>query len=306
LEKIKSLKYFNPTFQVEVDWMLTQRCNYSCSYCSSYDNNQPFNFKTLEEYVSAFRYLSDRYGNKTIKLNFLGGEPTLFKQWVELINWLSSYNYVPHITTNLSIPVSSYVSKLNGKCLNFIIASFHSEHADLNMFYENAKILNDYGYLDKITIPADPNNWDYTLKCYEKLSEITWTSLVRIKNEFTDDISIAGSYLDYTKEQLKVFENTVRDDPYMEVDTGSDIVNPSIATIRLKYSNFKGMNCAVGRDRMHIVPSGDAYPSSCLLNYPKALMGNIFMKNIKVPKKAIKCPFNQCWCGPDIRIEKWA
>ena len=65
---IQSLKYENPKFQVEVDWDITQRCNYSCSYCASYDNSQPFNFKTIEEYIDCFKYLSDYFGNKTIRL----------------------------------------------------------------------------------------------------------------------------------------------------------------------------------------------------------------------------------------------
>ena len=97
-----------------------------CTRCGSYDNNQPFSFKTLEEYIKAFEYLSDRYGNKTIRLNFLGGEPTLFKQWVELINWLSNHNYAPEITTNLSVPVKSYINKLNGYVKEFITASYQS------------------------------------------------------------------------------------------------------------------------------------------------------------------------------------
>ena len=33
---------------------------------------------------------------------------------------------------------------------------------------------------------------------------------------------------------------------------------------------------------------------------------NIFKQNIRKPQKAIICPFEECLCGPDIRIEKWA
>ena len=35
-------------------------------------------------------------------------------------------------------------------------------------------------------------------------------------------------------------------------------------------------------------------------------MGNIYKQNIRKPQKAIICPFEECLCGPDIRIEKWA
>ena len=73
----------------------------------------------------------------------------------------------------------------------------------------------------------------------------------------------------------------------------------------LKDINFKGMNCAVGKDSIHITPNGDVYPSACLLNYRKARMGNIYKQNIIKPAGAIRCPFVACYCGPDQRIEKW-
>ena len=91
----------------------------------------------------------------------------------------------------------------------------------------------------------------------------------------------------------------------LEFDDGK-IVHPSTQTIRYKYSNFKDMMCAVGQKRVHINSYGDVFPSACLLNFRKAIMGNIFKQNIRKPQKAIICPFEECLCGPDIRIEKWA
>ena len=111
--EIQSLKYENPKFQVEVDWDITQRCNYSCSYCASYDNSQPFNFKTIEEYIDCFKYLSDYFGNKTIRLGVLGGAPTLFKQWVELANWLVDYNYILKIINPKFVSLASFFRKLS-------------------------------------------------------------------------------------------------------------------------------------------------------------------------------------------------
>ena len=82
-KKIKALVTKAEEFQVEVDWLITQRCNYTCTYCGSYDNSKPFMFKELPEYINSFKYLSDYFGNKTIKLSLVGGEPMLYKQWPE-------------------------------------------------------------------------------------------------------------------------------------------------------------------------------------------------------------------------------
>ena len=303
---IQSLKYDNPQFQVEVDWDITQRCNYSCSYCASYDNDQPFYFKSLEEYIESFKYLSEYFGNKTIKLNFLGGEPTLFKQWVRLVNWLADYNYKPIVTTNLSVPCIQYVRVLNPRLENFIIASYHGEFAKLEQFYNNCKMLSANNNLKCIILLADPKNWDYTMYCYKKLSEVGLVNLKPIKQEFTSSYSISSGWVDYTEEQLKEFEKNPTVDECFTLCTGDNTLHPSLYEIRNKYSNFKGMKCAVGKNRLHVKPNGDVYPSACLLNYPRAKMGNIYEKNLIKAKSAVTCPFNECLCGPDIRIEKWA
>mgnify|MGYP006176684851 FL=1 len=112
--KIKRLSFEHPDYQVEIDWMITQRCNYSCSYCDSYDNSKQFLFKTVEEYKKAFEYLNSYFGgNMTIIVNILGGEPTLFKQWYLLMNYMWENNIFPKLTTNLSVPVDTYIDKLN-------------------------------------------------------------------------------------------------------------------------------------------------------------------------------------------------
>ena len=305
---IQSLKYSNPTFQVEVGWDITQRCNYSCSYCASYDNTQPFSFKTIDEYISALEYLSDYFGNMRIKVDILGGEPTLFKKWYELMNWMNTSNFLPKLTTNLSVPVNTYVDKLDNNLPPFIVASYHPEFADLEEFCYNAETLKDKGFLNGISLLGDPNYWDRTIKIYDRLKRILPDLLLtKIKNEHTSDYSITNDFVEYTQDQLPYFgKNPKTDSNYTITFTDGSSSNPSISEIRYKYSNFKGMQCAVGKYRLHINPKGDVYPSACLANYRRAKMGNIYKKNIRKVNKAITCPFSSCLCGPDIRIEKWA
>jgi len=306
--KIKHLKYESPDWQVNVNWMITVRCNYSCSYCSSYDNSQPFGFKTLDEYIDVFTYLSDYFGNQKIKMNLLGGEPTVYKQWVDLVNWLADNNYVPNILTNLSIPPKTYIHKLNGKAKKFLCASYHPEMTILEDFYENAKILEEAGYLESVALLADPNNWDQVLRTYEKLSEICTVLPLQIQDEFTGNYALSESIVDYTEEQMKFFDEAFEGstNTNVTVDTGEEILHPSIEYLKVHHNKFKGMKCAVGRDNINIKFSGDVYPSACLFNYPRACMGNLFKKNLIKPRGAITCPFTQCPCSTDIRIEKWA
>ena len=109
-----------------------------------------------------------------------------------------------------------------------------------------------------------------------------------------------------TQNSVYELQTNKQTDKYMNLTVNDKVVTPSTQVIRDKYSNFKGMKCAVGFTRLHIKPNGDVYPSACLLNYRGARMGNIYKKNIIKPKSYLTCPFNECLCGPDIRVEKWA
>ena len=83
--KIKSLKYSDPAFR-GVNWDITQSVTIHVHTVQVITPN--LLFKTLEEYTEAFDYLSDYFGNMAIKVDILGGEPTLFKPWYELMNRL--------------------------------------------------------------------------------------------------------------------------------------------------------------------------------------------------------------------------
>ena len=308
MKEIKRVSYAHPDFQVEVDWILTHRCNYSCSYCRSYDNSKPFLFKTVEQYSKAFEYLNKYFGgNMSMYINILGGEPTLFKKWYLLMNYMGKNNIVPKLTTNLAVPVDTYIDKLDEKLPPFINGSYHPEFADLDTFCYNAEKLKERGFLKNLSLLADPTNWDRTIKIHNRLKKIAPSmNLTKIKNEFTGTLSITEGYIDYTDDQLKLLdEGNTSEDKYTTVEfKDGTVIHPSQFLLKTKYNKFKGMKCYVGKYRLHINANGDVFPSACLLNNRRAIMGNIFKENVRRIERPIICPFNACLCGPDTRIEK--
>ncbi len=303
---IKALQTNFFDYQFEIEWELTERCNYSCSYCASYNNNVPTYFKSIEEYKKAVMYVKNYIGNKRAKVNFLGGEPTLNKNWVQLVNFLDEQNFVPRLTTNLSIDPKKYIDKLESK-FPFIITSFHPEFTEPSHFTERVKLLNDNNLLHSVSIMADTKNWVAVRAVYDNLKDVVEDCpIVKITDEHSSDTAISSGYINYSDEQLKLIEESLSEsktDYEIIVDGKAHTVD----TLRQQTDlNFKGMMCAVGKDRLHIKPNGDVYPSACFLNYPQTRMGNIYKENLRKVKKEVKCRFTHCYCGPDIRIEKWA
>ena len=227
------------------------------------------------------------------------------------MNYMWKNNIVPKITTNLSIPVDTYIDKLDEKLPPFIYGSYHPEFADLDTFCYNAEKLKERGFLANFSLLADPKNWSRTIKIYNRLKKIMPNmNLTKIKNEFTGTLSIADDFIKYTDDQLKFLDegNSVeKENKYytLEFKDGT-IIHPSQYLLRTRYNNFKGMKCYVGKYRLHIDANGDVFPSACLLNNRRAVMGNIFKENVRRIERPIICPFNACLCGPDTRIEKRA
>ena len=172
----------------------------------------------------------------------------------------------------------------------------------------NVQLLNDSNFIRSVSVSAPQEYWNEAMEVL-KILKIKYgekfVHLTRIKDEDSQGLSITDKLIDYTPEQEKYF--TFHRDYPVEIKI-TDINNKTTIYDKIDAHsiNFKGMNCAVGKDSIHITPNGDVYPSACLLNYRKARMGNIYKQNIIKPASSIRCPFVACYCGPDQRIEKWA
>lgn len=309
LEEVKT--EFNG-FECEVDWDLTMRCNYWCTYCESYNNNIPNGLKDLNTYKQGLKNLNDYLGNKKARITILGGEPMLFKNWDSLLNLIHEFNHIPRITTNLSIPLKT----LKQKCENLSVKdcfdiTWHVQFADHKDILSKILYLHDNNFIRKLSIMADNRYWDKVVKAYEAVRHLPYSEINRIKDESKGSKQIAGSIINYSDEQIDYISKTHVEEQnvfktYVKYKDGTQETLHSIDDFFDKrLTNFKGMLCEVGMNRFHIFPSGDVYPSACFLNHPQARMGNIYTNKFKKINRPIKCPFNFCGCGPDMRINKY-
>ena len=301
-------------YQVEIEWDLTMRCNYSCSYCVSYNNEGPTHFQSLDQYKEALEYLKTYLGNKIARVDLLGGEPMLYKDWDSLLNIIYDLNFTPKIITNLSIPkktLEKKIARLIPK--NCIDVSWHPQFVDEKQLLSKIKLIHESGHLKSVSILGDLRYWDKVLSARKSVDFLDAAEISYIKDEAPAKNTIATELIKYTEEQNKIIKDSCAKKPDMKYTTKviyTDGKEKTFSTITEFFSNgitnFKGMKCEVGQLRLHIKPTGDVFPSACLLNYPKAKMGNIYKRDLVKPVNPIKCPFSFCACGPDLRINKYA
>jgi organic radical activating enzyme len=119
-------------------WILGRFCNYNCSYCWPYARSDKLDYQPFEVYTNTIDEIKRQArsnGFTEFHWSFSGGEPTAYKQLLNLVKHLdemqSTYQSI-HMTTNLS-PGSKW---WNTWCKNTemlqrrsITASFHDEFA---------------------------------------------------------------------------------------------------------------------------------------------------------------------------------
>lgn len=310
--KIKSVETVFDGFDIEIGWNITMNCNYSCSYCGSYDNSQPTYFKTMDEYKKAIDYITKHFDNKTMRIILLGGEPIIYKHWVDLVNTIHDKGHIVKMYTNLSIKNTTLIKKIkNLKPKKCIYVSWHPQFVDVENIMKNIKTLAEEDLLDSVTILADRRYWNKVEEAVELTKHING-GLSHIQDVAKGKNAIVSGLIDYTEDELKYIEENQPMQQYpfkttLKFFNGDEkLIKNADDLIINQLTNFKGMNCMIGSKNLFIKANGDSYPSACLFNHPKTMVGNIYKENLKKPKKGIKCPFNICACGPDVRINKYA
>jgi sulfatase maturation enzyme AslB (radical SAM superfamily) len=288
-----------------IDYMLTFRCNYDCSYCTSHDIEHPMITTSAEKISNALNYVSDLYNKNNVSLLILGGEPLLYKDFSSILDKLND-NISPRIITNLSASLS-YLKKNFTKFSNKlqIRASYHAEYADPDIFIEKILYLHSlrYDIKSSVAIHYDNKLFDKSIYVLESLKKLATPMILSKMGEKNQTF---GNHYPYSKYQLNKLEEYNTYSKAFKAVYDDKIINYSYHDIVSKNKdNFKGMKCHAGHEKVHIKENGDVYPSACFLN-TSVCLGNMFKKTIKKPTAFVTCPFTFCRCNTDLEITKQA
>lgn len=281
---------------IKVEWNLSKRCNYDCSYCpaSIHDNtSQPTDIDILKNTVDQLMLLG-----KPIRLSFTGGEPTVHPQFEELVryarhvgvSWISvTTNGTRKATWYASQQVDQYVISLHfeydfHRIVNTILSL--KEYTNANMLVHVMAHHDKMEDVKGMVGVLNDQNVEYAVR------RIRWTEG---DHNLFDDMRYHPDDLQWIKShEATVKGNCVIDD--------SQIIHAN-DVIKLHMNKYKGWTCNAGIESLMINWDGEVHRATCRVGDS---LGNIYNDTFTAPSEPIICTRDWCTCAADIPLTKAA
>lgn len=313
---------FSPNF-LKIEYMLGNLCNHKCSYCFPGSNEGTVVWPDVELVKQNLGHLLNYYksrGKDQYQIYFVGGEPTLWKDFPKLIKYLKTHFDISiSISTNGSRSIDWW--NRNGQYFDSIEMSVHHEFAKIPHLMAVADLL----YKKEIAIVAnvmmDPDAFDKCRENIEAMQHSVYPWPIMAKN-----VHFNGRTR-YTEDQKSYFEPAVKRMPDMDwyARVNKDPVWKKrtwvISTDNIKteidnnnwfkinnLNTFKGWTCNLGVDHIEIyqdgVISGNCRQKIWNLDGYYNLYSKDFIKEFSPVIAPTVCTKNICACSNEIIINK--
>ncbi len=309
MPKLLEIKGTNNLFQI--DWTVSNICNYNCNYCADDAKIGNFTWPNIDTVSKILYKVKKLHPDKLFSYNLLGGELTLWKDFIKFIETIRDItpNCNIRLLTNGRMP-SKYWKK-NGIKFDSIQFSFHARQTDVAEFVENLKFCSCKDI--NVFLMMDPNYWDKCITAFnlikQKVNNVRNVAAKPIDNRAKSYESKLTSYtqnqIDWMKENkitLPIKKSLEKNILGVYSNNTKKVVDP-FQLILNKETNWKGWTCNIGIEKLSFRPNGEITGGSgCLVG---GVLGN-WRKNILNPyqKQPVICDKDYCFCGSDIEISK--
>jgi len=239
-----------------ISWILGRFCNYKCSYCWPYARTDTPDHQPLEVYkstVDEIKRQARANGFNQFHWSFSGGEPTAYKQLLELIKHLDDGVQTPyqtvHMTTNLSPSLTWWRNWHNVTCLlqrRSITASYHAEHAKEQDFGDKClQLMHDTVHVT-INQVMVPDRFFETLDRCERFRKRGINVTLKPQSNDTASAVVDG----YTPEMIKIMQDDFeqQEDFQIRLNDGHQdyYIDQAERFNALKFNSFTNWTCNSG------------------------------------------------------------
>ncbi|MCD8024035.1 MAG: radical SAM protein [Candidatus Gastranaerophilales bacterium] len=264
-----------------IDFLITQKCNYRCEYCSQSkkfvsNNLEEASRETIDAFLGFLKTLTGE-----VEVTISGGEPLIHPDFFYTVNEICKLGYKISIVSNFSFPIESYkkIKDVAGENLSGLLISLHTGQVkNIDDYLKKAEIFNHYKENTDFSVAAvlTDENCAVLKQVYSCLTNLN------IKFEL-QHMRIGNRFVDYNKE-------------------ASDFIKTfPVSKIKEKSHTF-AFECSAGRDFMIVYQNGEAYRCYSSRFNKIHSMGNIKDKDFKMFSNSLPCLNKNCTCPKPIML----
>lgn len=304
---MKIIKFYEKGYdpsRLIVQWNLGNICNYSCEYCPKILHSGTRPWVDLSLIENTLLKIKNYFPQKNIRVEFLGGEITLYKDFLELMKFCKNNNIPNMIFTNASRTLRYWEEAI--PYLDEILLTFHPATTDKNHFENIIKLCIEYNskFYVHIAMPKTIflDTAEYASYLKDTYPELLISTVLMMDKEHR--MNFQGFYYDYSAEEIQFVKNSDASKTKFIAeyeDSSTEIFN--ITDIKHRHINqFKGLSCGTA-DSISIInidANGTASTSLCRQK-PKI---NIYTDKLDQLFHNHVCQKTFCENPSDIRIYK--
>lgn len=302
---------YNPMDYKFIEYELHNVCTYNCSFCSSDYKDGSKRWKTLEEYKSDIDKIVLAANGSPCFIQLTGGEPTLFPDVIELMQYIRSKNAHIGMISNGVRTIRWWKELRDANVLDKLSLSFHSEQtSDYQKIIDITLLFHDSPVNTLFLITHVGNTLKLAFEAFNAAKKQTG-SIIIVK-------AMMGQTNTYDPELqtlIKVFKNNTWTDGDLRrtkklanipfkmgqllkiTHENGDIsrLDPQ-SLMKSKNNNFNGWTCYVGEDSMRINVD-QVFRGVCGEGGITHLTTD---PQLKFSTSPIICTKNSCFCGTDM------
>lgn len=266
-----------------VGWMITNWCNFRCSYCGqehSRKGNEMYDYMGYKRYSHAFdNYSSEQWVEKILEIPYekialaiTGGEPFLdWKNFRDLLAGLTQSNKIDNIRidTNASWNVEDFRTKEINFNKIYLNISYHYDYWKLDKFIDRIKSFMNLGInIAMVNYVMSPEQQQY----YEEVKNNLAIIGVKVNAAVFND-----GHFPKSDEEIQVYKKYLN---WFDLGYKAGLVSP------------KGKMCRYPMIGIYMRANGDIS-----IGCEEKVIGNIFYTKFPdLMKKPLKCNKDLCLC----------
>ena len=305
------MQLVNKSEYVQVDWTVGNTCNYDCTYCPSISKDGSSPWPSIEVSEQIVKTLIKTYQNKKLSFILLGGELTLWKQFITFVDMIrnTAQDCKIKLLTNGIMP-SWYWTQHSDK-FDTIQFSFHRS-ANIKNFIDSVN--SSTANVNRVFVMIDSTDFENSINDYYTIAKYA-TNANSIEGRMLDSRAwmldgLTDEYK-YTSEQIEKIKSLVKfnkpaksEIELYEINNGIETkVKNSMKYIQNDTNHWQGWKCYIGLEKITLRENGDiTRGSSCNVG---GVIGNWRKNTLNLNNfSPVTCTMPKCMCGADIVISR--